>query len=201
MSIFNLKEQNKELDYKIVAGLERLSQVFRSQLWEKAKTYQLSPIQIQLLIFLQHHSTTKATVSYMAQEFHVTKPTISDAIKILEQKKLLSKFPDPEDSRSYTMQLTTAGSHIVAVSENYVDPITQLIAKVAAHEKMILWETICSLITQLNAQQIISVQRTCLACQHHRLRHEAHFCSLLDKKLEVKDIRLDCPEFEKSDTF
>ena len=91
MSVFNLENQNANLDNKIVAGLERLSQVFRILLWEKAKEHSLSPIQIQLLIFIRHHSADKTTISYLAQEFNFTKPTISDAIKILEQKKLVSQ--------------------------------------------------------------------------------------------------------------
>ncbi len=198
MSVFNLEEQNNRLDHKIVAGLERLSQVFRILLWEKAKQYQLSPIQIQLLIFLKHHTFSKATVSYLAQEFNVTKPTISDAIRILEQKKLLAKFQDPLDNRSYTMQLTKAGTQIVQATQDYADPITQLMAKIADRDQMILWEAICGLITQLNRQNVISVQRTCLACRHHALQNEHHFCTLLNKKLEAQDIRIDCPEFEMS---
>ena len=99
MSVFNLQDQNSDLNSKIVAGLERLSQVFRILLWEKAKEQGLSPIQIQLLIFIQHHSADKATISYLAQEFNFTKPTISDAIKVLEEKNLLKKqcmIPTPE---------------------------------------------------------------------------------------------------------
>lgn len=37
MSVFNLDKQNSNLDNKIVAGLERLSQVFRILLWKKQK--------------------------------------------------------------------------------------------------------------------------------------------------------------------
>ena len=87
MSVFNLDNQNAGLNSKIVAGLERLSQAFRTLLWEKAKEFGLSPIQIQVLIFIHYHSKEKSTVSYLAQEFNLTKPTISDAIKALEQKK------------------------------------------------------------------------------------------------------------------
>lgn len=37
MPIFNLITQNHDFDSKIVAGLERLSQVFKILLWDKAK--------------------------------------------------------------------------------------------------------------------------------------------------------------------
>ena len=126
MSVFNLINQNSSLDNKIVAGLERLSQVFRILLWEKAKQYSLSPIQIQLLIFIQHHSVDKTTVSYLAQEFNFTKPTISDAIKVLEQKNLIRKNIDGKDTRSYTIQLTVSGKKIVSETENFANPITEV---------------------------------------------------------------------------
>jgi hypothetical protein len=110
MSIFNLNIQNQSTDNKIVAGLERLSHVFKTLLWEKAKDYNLSPIQIQILIFVQYHPAAINTVSYLAGEFNVTKPTVSDAVKVLGQKGLISKTFSSDDSRSYSIALTDAGN-------------------------------------------------------------------------------------------
>ncbi len=196
MSVFNLDNQNKNLDNKIVAGLERLSQVFRILLWEKAKEYSLSPIQIQLLIFIRHHSADKTTVSYLAQEFNFTKPTISDAIKTLEQKKLIQKVPDITDTRSYTINLTTAGRKIVLVTENFANPLTIIISKANDTDKIILWQNISNLIIRLNKLEVISVQRTCFNCKHYSIKSKNHFCNLLYLKLLTKDIRIDCEEFE-----
>ncbi|MFZ1257633.1 MAG: MarR family winged helix-turn-helix transcriptional regulator [Saprospiraceae bacterium] len=196
MSVFNLENQNANLDNKIVAGLERLSQVFRILLWEKAKEHSLSPIQIQLLIFIQHHSADKTTISYLAQEFNFTKPTISDAIKVLEQKKLIKKLTDSNDTRSYTIQLTVIGKKIVAKTENFANPLTTIIAKSSETDKKILWQNISNLIIQLNKLKVISVQRTCFNCIHYATENKTHFCNLLNQKLETKDIRIDCGEFE-----
>jgi predicted transcriptional regulator len=41
--------------------------------------------------FLMFHSEEKRKVSYLAEEFNMTKATISDSIKVLEQKKVYSK--------------------------------------------------------------------------------------------------------------
>jgi DNA-binding MarR family transcriptional regulator len=198
MSVFNLIDQNSNLDSKIVAGLERLSQVFRILLWEKAKEHGLSPIQIQLLIFIKHHSQEKATVSYLAQEFNLTKPTISDAIKVLEQKKIIKKSIDANDTRSYTIQLTAAGNKIVSETENFANPLTEIVSKSNQVDKLVLWECIYLLISQLNKLQIISVQRTCFNCKHYSMKNKTPFCSLLEQKLQVQDIRIDCEEFEMS---
>jgi len=196
MSVFNLIDQNINLDSKIVAGLERLSQVFRILLWEKAKEYSLSPIQIQLMIFIQHHSQDKTTISYLAQEFNFTKPTISDAVKVLEQKKLIIKFTDRVDTRSYTIQLTTQGKKIVFETENFANPLTKIISKSTQSDKLVLWDNITKLITQLNKLEVISVQRTCFNCKHYSIKDKTYFCSLLNQKLQTQDIRIDCSEFE-----
>ena len=196
MSVFNLSNQNSSLDNKIVAGLERLSQVFRILLWGKAKEYSLSPIQIQLLIFIQHHSADKTTVSYLAQEFNFTKPTISDAIKVLEQKNLIKKNTDNKDTRSYTIQLTASGKKIVSETESFANPVTEIITKSNEADKLILWENISNLILLLNRQGIISVQRTCFNCGHYTVKNKNAFCTLLNQKLLTKDIRIDCEEFD-----
>ncbi|MEO7264456.1 MAG: MarR family winged helix-turn-helix transcriptional regulator [Ferruginibacter sp.] len=196
MSVFNLKKQNSNLDYKIVAGLERLSQVFRIFLWEKAKEYSLSPIQIQLMIFIRHHAQDKSTISYLAQEFNFTKPTISDAIKVLEQKNLIKKIIDNNDSRSYTIQLTEQGKKVVSETENFANPLATIISKSTQSDKLVLWENISNLITQLNNVEVISIQRTCFNCKHYAVKGKAHFCNLLEQKLQTKDIRIDCEEFE-----
>ena len=196
MSVFNLDNQNSDLDYKIVAGLERLSQVFRILLWEKAKEQRLSPIQIQLLIFIQHHSADKTTISYLAQEFNFTKPTISDAIKILEQKKLIQKTTDQTDSRSYTIRLTATGRKIVLETENFANPLAEIISKANSADKIVLWQNISNLILKLNKLEVISVQRTCFNCKHYSVQNKTHFCNLLNLKLLTKDIRIDCREFE-----
>ncbi len=196
MSVFDVEQQNSDLDKKIVAGLERLSLVFRVLLWQKAKEHSLSPIQIQLMIFIRHHSADKSTVSYLAQEFNLTKPTISDAIKVLAEKKLITKVTDDDDSRSYTIELTRAGKSIVAETEDFPDPVFALIGKVPEREKTVLWQNISRLIIQLNKLGVISVQRTCFACTHHSLKGGKHYCGLLDQVLEQQDIRIDCREFE-----
>ncbi len=198
MTVFNVAQQNASLDYKIVAGLERLSQVFRILLWEKAKQFGLSPIQIQLLIFIKHHIADKCTISYLAQEFNFTKPTISDAIKVLEQKKMVKKITDPSDTRSYSIQLLANGKKVVAASEDFANPLTAFIAQTGRNSKLILWQNIVTLIKELNNTGIISVQRTCYNCTNFSSKNNIPFCNLLQQKLLLPDIRIDCAEFERA---
>lgn len=198
MSVFNLNIQNEDTDNKIVAGLERLSQVFKTLLWEKAKELGLSPIQIQILIFLQYHSPEKNTVSYLAKEFNITKPTVSDAVKTLEHKKLIEKFTDCLDSRSFNLKITDNGKQIVKTAEDFTNPVNQIVAGISERDKEILWENISGLINTLNRQGIITVQRSCKNCTYLAQNNEDYFCSLLKQPLHTTDLRIDCPEFSKA---
>ncbi len=199
MSVFDLNEQNKDLDHKIAAGLERLSQVFRTLLWEQAKEQLLSPLQIQLLIFIRYHSADKAGISYLAREFQVTKPTVSDAVKVLEQKKLVQKISHPSDSRRYTLALTTAGKELVEKTENFASPFTEVLSGGDHRNKELLWEQICRFILQLHQKGMISVQRTCYRCRHFSRPGPVPFCNLLQQPLRTKDIRIDCYEYESAE--
>jgi len=58
-SDFNLIHQNQNTESKIVASLERIAQAFRVLLWQESKEFALMPIQVQVLIFLLHHSGEK----------------------------------------------------------------------------------------------------------------------------------------------
>jgi DNA-binding MarR family transcriptional regulator len=195
-SIFNLDNQNSNLDSKIVAGLDRISQVFKTLLWEKSKIYNLSPIQIQLLIFITYHSEEKTTVSHLSQEFNLSKPTISDTIKTLEQKLLIKKIIDKKDTRSYRIELTETGKNIVLETENFVNPLTEIITNSKQKDKLVLWENITNIIQQLNELKIISVQRTCFKCKFYSKNNNKSFCNLLNQNLKTEDIRIDCEEFE-----
>jgi len=198
-SIFNPKHQQKDVSTKIVAGLERVSEAFKVLLWEKAKTLGLSPIQIQLLIFVAYHKPELCNVSHLAQEFNITKPTVSDAVRMLEQKKLIVKDFSSTDSRSYTIGLSTGGKKIVAETEDFASPLKTQLGNIAQKDLESLFASLSQLIFQLNRSGILSVQRTCYGCKFYSHTKKKDHCNLLNMELKQPDIRLDCPEFEEAE--
>ena len=161
--VFDPKQQETDLAGKIGAGLERVSQAFKVLLWDKAKAFGFSPIQIQILIFIAHHSRELSNVSHLAQEFNVTKPTISDAVRVLRQKELIIKDRSSADSRSYTILLSDKGNEIVAQTEDFAQPIYEQINQLDKGEQVELFRLLSKVIYQFNQKGILSVQRTCFA--------------------------------------
>lgn len=187
-----------QLETKILSGLERLSEVIKSLLWEKAKTHGISPIQIQILLFVCNHHIDICNVSHLAKEFNVTKATISDATKILVKKKYLTKDFSPIDNRRYNLVITTEGNELVNDLSEYATPLLEELEKLRGPELIGLFETITKLIYQLNQSNIIKVQRTCFKCKYYTGNKKSqHFCNLLNSTLKNHELRLDCNEFEE----
>ena len=194
-SAFNPAQQEKDISSKIVAGLERVSEVFKILLWEKAKMVGLSPIQIQVLIFIAFHKRNLCKVSHLAKEFNVTKPTVSDAVRILDKKGLIKKDYSSADSRSYYIGLSDSGQEIVTTTNDFSNPLKKEINGFSPSELESLFATISQLIYKLNRNGILSVQRTCYGCKFYEKKQKGDFCNLLQKELLKKEIRLDCPEY------
>lgn len=193
---FDLTNQQNDLSSKITVGLERISEVFRVLLWEKAKIVNLSPIQIQILIFVKNHTEKLNQVSYLAQEFNMTKATISDAVRILEKKGLIEKHSSPIDKRAYHISISTSGEKVIQQTKDFTAQLYQTILQLPDNEQESLYTSLTQIIFNLNQKGIIQVQRTCFACQFYEKRKEEHYCHFLKNTLMEKEIRIDCPEFE-----
>nr|AWJ66163.1 transcriptional regulator, MarR family [uncultured bacterium] len=196
-SIFNPEQQQHDIPSKIVAGLERISEVFKVLLWEKAKKVGLSPIQIQILIFIAFHKVELCNVSHLAKEFNITKPTISDAIKVLAKKEMIVKDFSSSDSRSYTIHLSPLGKKILSETNDFADSLKNHLDGFEPTDLKSVFKTLSELIYKLNRNGILTVQRTCYGCTFYQKNKNSDYCNLLEKELLNQDIRLDCPEFEE----
>lgn len=195
-NLFDLGHQNLHLSEKIVAGLERLATLSRSLLWQEAQRQQLSPIQLQIMMFLQGHKHLAVTVSGLAAEFQLTKPTVSDAVKVLEQKEFILRTADAVDRRVQYITLSKTGRRIVMQSSAYLDPVVAAFDAQSAPELAAAWNVISGAIHTLVQEQTISPQRMCFTCRHYSRNGRVHHCALLDLVLHEAQIRLDCPEHE-----
>ncbi|MEQ9310157.1 MAG: MarR family winged helix-turn-helix transcriptional regulator [Balneolaceae bacterium] len=195
-SLFHLTEQNKNIESRIVVALERISEAFRVLLWNESKENSLSPIQIQILIFIHFHSVEKCKVGYLANEFNMSKATISDSVRVLLSKELVFKETDPIDSRSYTLSLTDEGKKIAEKASFFASSIEQPIDKLSQNQKTVMLSGLLKLIHDLNKSGIITIQRMCYTCSYYKVENEIHYCNLLKTKLAESEIRVDCPEHE-----
>jgi len=195
-SIFNPEQQAGNLSSKVVAALERLSATFRVLLWNEAKQHGLSPIQVQLLIFLLYYPEEKRTVTHLAYHFNMTKATISDAVKSLESKQLLTRKITEGDSRSHSLHLSKEGKAMARKVERFAIPMQDAVNQLPEDNQATLLESLLQLIYQLNQAEVITPQTMCQNCRFYTQKNGGHYCNLVKSPLKAGDLRVDCPEFQ-----
>ena len=200
-SVFDPSAQHDDVDARIVAALERLSQVFRVRLREEAWERDLSPTQAQFLIYLLYHDVELRRVSQLAREFDLTQATVSDAVASLETKKLIQREQWPEDRRVVTLRLTTDGEKLATTLSRWADPIREHLQPFSPDYREAVMHFLIGLIGSLQRSGFITVARMCVTCRFfkqdiHPGEPLLHHCALLDVPLGRADLRVDCPEHE-----
>ena len=198
---FDPSSQHGDVDKKIVAALERISQAYRVLLQEEAQGRGLSPIQARFLVHLLHHGDELGRVGRLAEEFDLSRATVSDAIGTLEAKGLVRREPWPRDGRVATLRLTPAGEKAAAGLSGWADVVEEQLGSFAPEEKEAVMRFLMRLISALQGAGVITVARMCVTCRFfrpdaHPGSASPHHCALLDLPLSGADLRTDCPEHE-----
>lgn len=195
MEYLDINTRMASTEGKVFAALERIGEAIRAQQWEMAKAYGISPLQLNIILFVYTHQPDLRRPAQMATEFMVSKPTITDAIRTLAKKGLINKEKDPKDTRSSYIHLTAEGEKMAKALSSYPDALMANIGEIGSEGVRDLHHLLLELIAQFQAKKIISPTRMCFTCKHYQGdRKQSHFCQLLAQKLEVKDLRIDCPE-------
>ena len=195
-SPFDLTHQNNSTESKIIASFERISQAFRVLLWNESKEHALTPLQVQVLIFVLFQDHEKCRVSYLANEFNMTRATISDTVKSLAEKDLISKETDLMDTRSYVIRLTDKGKQVARQTALFTKELKIPLDKLSVGDKENLLLSLISIIHHLTQSGVITIQRMCFTCIYYKDNHPGarHYCGLLEQKLENSELRVDCPD-------
>jgi DNA-binding MarR family transcriptional regulator len=202
-TIFNPHYNSINSASKIVVAFERIAEAFRVMLWQAAKNTGLSPLQIQILTFLSFHPPEQRKISYLAAEFNMSKPTVSDAVKTLEEKGLITKETEEHDTRSYIISVSAAGEQTAREASAFAERFTRILSGMPPIEQDALLEQLLGVVHSLHKERLLSMQRACFSCIHYKADafrsagSDDAFCALLDQRLPLADIRLDCPYHEE----
>jgi DNA-binding MarR family transcriptional regulator len=190
------------VDKMIIVALERVSQVFRTLIWEHAKKENLSPIQIQFLLYIASHPGRYSTVSQIAREFNLTPATVSDAVKTLEFKKLINRMLSRKDKRKHLLVLTKSGQNITRNLKHWVDPINEHLEQFTEIERKKILNFLIRFLISLGEANLLQEVKTCFSCnyfdEHESEMPEKSGCILRNGPLNDLDFRLNCPSYKST---
>lgn len=191
---------SQDLNDKIAYALEKLTQVQRILLWDMAKAESVSPIQIQILIFLQAHREELRTVSALAEEFDLTKATVSDAVSNLEDKGFIAKVRSTNDKRSSRLEPTAEGKKLLKRISSWQQVLLDNLEAFPAGKKEEFYSFLVSYIQKLFDNQVISVVRMCAMCENSRYdaATDSYTCHLTGRQFTRAGVHVDCGSFINS---
>ncbi len=177
----------------MIAGLERISHIFRYSLWQTQNSYGLTPLQAQVLVFVLFHDESRNTATTLASEYSVSKATISDTISILVRKKLMKRVKSKEDARVDILTLTTKGEKAAKELSGFADGFRDQFASFSKKQKTEFYTLLVSFLKNLYDAKAVTSVRMCPTCEFFSGSSSGGSCSLLKVKLKDADLRIDCP--------
>jgi DNA-binding MarR family transcriptional regulator len=203
MNNLSKSDQQFELNQVIVLTMERLSQVFKTLLWQHAKQELLSPIQIQFLMFIALDLRSSNCVTEIAREFNLTPPTVSDAVKSLEQKGLVERKVSENDRRRYYLNLTKKGKRVIRSLSNWQNPIMEHLKEFPLQVRETVLIFLLKFVESLKNGALLEEARTCLSCIYfeedsRRSNNSSRYCLLRKVPLNISDLRLNCFNYKSS---
>lgn len=188
--------QARDRDARIIAALERMVEVLRNLAWDAGTAMDLSPLHVQLLGYLHGHGECDALAVDLAARFHLTKPTVSVALRTLESRGLIAQRPLRSDRRAKAIALTAKGRAAAERSAAYLDPLLLLLRAVDQPERPVLYSALFKMIDAARLAGLVRVDRMCVTCAHYAARQGKPYCALMRVRLAPEDHRVDCPEHQ-----
>lgn len=176
--------------------IERLSNLLRAESRKQLTGHGLQPVQLEVLHYLsvcnRYSNTGKGVAEYLGQ----TKGTVSQSIKVLERKGLVTKHVDNADKRIVHLIISNSARKLL---KNTVP--ASLFSNAC---KRIKKQSMSQIINAL-ASLLLAVQRAnglksfgvCYSCRHNKnLNNGNYLCGLTKEVLTSNEVQLICREHD-----
>jgi DNA-binding MarR family transcriptional regulator len=185
----------------LVTGLRRLTQWAHTCAWSHWRTRGITATQLHAILVLAERPQG-LTPTQLAQELRISAATVCDCAGALKKKRLVIQKRNPEDGRKQILQLTANGLQIA--DELLVsDPLLKVFEGISGFDQQLLHILLLKMMYALEASGALSRQRTCVRCRFFRpfvVTHSntPHHCLQTKQPLSERQVRFDCPVFERA---
>lgn len=195
--------QDEPLARRVVVGLSKISLALRTQAWRGAGGRGLTPTQGQVLAILAGHRRAPSRLQELADGLGVSTATASDAVRTLEQKRLVAKERSRKDARSLAVGLTPRGRAEAELTRTWSDFLVDTVGGLEATEQVVLLRLLTRTILGLQRRRQIPVAAMCVTCRFFRPHAHPgstrpHHCAFVDAPFGDGALRLECPEHESA---
>lgn len=195
-SLPTLDASTEPLSTRIASGLSKIGLAMKHQAWQQASDEGLSATQGQILVALV--SQGPLTGSELVERLGITLPTISESVKVLVAKELVTKSPDPRHPRASLLTPTRRGASIGRRARSWTEFMAEAATELTEDEQRAFYSGVVKMIRTLQEQGVVPVSGMCVRCSHFRPHVHSvgapHHCGLIDAPLAAEELRLDCPD-------
>jgi DNA-binding MarR family transcriptional regulator len=186
-------------EQSILIGLAKVSLALKSQSWQDAEAYGVSPTQAQILALLQAKGNEGMRLSEVAAGLAVTPATASDAVRVLDQKGLVQKRRSTEDARAISIVLTSEGRTLAERTSCWSDLLLGAVDELSEPEQTVFLGGLTKMIRKLQESGQIPIAKMCITCRFFQPNLYAdgakpHHCDFVDAPFGDRDLRLECQD-------
>jgi len=182
-----------EITEKIAAALDRVAVAMRHELSRLARKEGLSTLQAQILLHLAS-SHKEQSVRELSRDLDFSPGTVSESLKSLAEKGIISLQPSQKNRRKVIPVLTNRGWSAARRLTAFNRPVVQALKDIPPGMVETAYTVLLQVILHLLRQGKIPLVPMCLSCTFYD--PDRSFCNLLQEPLSPGDLRILCPDHE-----
>lgn len=152
----------------------------------------LLPVQFAILGYLRDANRYSNTQSALTEYLGLTKGTVSQSLKVLEERSWIARQTDEADRRIVRLALSEAGRRQLELATD--DAWRQACASLDDAERQAAGTALTRLLSAWQQARDGRTFGVCHSCRHFRPGREAHQCGLTGEPLSDDDSRHICRE-------
>jgi len=182
-------------------ALLRFSQIVGGAVNALAGSRGLSALQLQILWLLDRRDGTE-TVGNLARRFLISAPTVSDSLRVMAEKGLITKSRQGRDSRAVDVAITALGREAVAATAELHERLNRIISAWDENRRTEIQTALFALIRGLQSDSPSFHDRMCVTCRHFAINCDIdsasapYYCRSLSTPLRATELRFDCSLYD-----
>lgn len=176
--------------------IERISHLLRSETRQTGADYDLQPIQLDALHFLNQSNRYSNTPQGVTEYLGLTKGTVSQTLMALERKGLIQKSPDKKDGRMVHLNVTKVGRKLLRKTLP-AQTVLQVWDDLPELKQNQLIERLQQILKTMQRSNGMKPFGQCHTCRYNQKKGGGKFfCELTQENLSQADIKLICREYQ-----